>query len=155
MGRKTSFYDREFGTATHDDDGEFEPDLVFVIMPFREEFHEEYQAIQRACRDLGLRPRRADEGSGSGFVIRDITRLIENAEFIVCDLTLERPNVYYELGYAHGVGNESHDILLVSREGTSLHFDIGPLRVRYYSSPEHLYDIAKVGLREMIAKTRR
>ena len=40
-----------------------------------------------------------------GGSLDDISELILKAEFIVCDLTLERPNVYYELGYAHGAGN--------------------------------------------------
>jgi hypothetical protein len=60
---------------------------------------------------------------GSGFIIREITESIERAEFLVFDLSYERPNVYYELGYAHGVGNEAPEILLIAREGTSVHFD--------------------------------
>ena len=75
---------------------------------------------------------------------------IERAEFIICDLTNERPNVYYELGYAHGVGNEGADILLIAKEGTTLHFDIGPLRVQYYSSTEHLRTIISANLKQMI-----
>ena len=66
---------------------------------------------------------RVDENVGSGLVVGEITKLIEDAEFIICDLSLERPNVYYELGYAHGVGNEANDILLIAKEGTNLHFD--------------------------------
>ena len=58
----------------------------------------------------------------SGLVIREITDHIERSEFIVCDLTNERPNVYYELGYAHGVGNEAMDILLIAREEKELFF---------------------------------
>lgn len=48
---------------------------------------------------------------GAGFIIKEITRLLEDAEFIIFDLSNEHPNVYYKLGYSHGVGNEAHDIL--------------------------------------------
>jgi hypothetical protein len=107
------------------------------------------------CSKLGLKAIRVDENVGSGFVIREITELIEDSEFIICDLTNERPNMYYELGYAHGVGNESSDILLVAKEGTNLHFDIAPLRVRYYRSTEHLRSVIASNLKEMIRITRR
>jgi hypothetical protein len=58
--------------------------------------------------------------AGSGLVIREITDLIERCEFIICDLTNERLNVYYELGYAHGVGNEAREILLIAKEGKAI-----------------------------------
>jgi len=83
-----------------------------------------------------------------------VTQLIEDAEFLVCDLSRERPNVYYELGYAHGVGNEAEDILLVAREGTKLHFYGAPLRVHYYESPEHLKEIVATQLRAMSLSAR-
>ena len=50
------------------------------------------------------------------------------------DLTVERPTVYYELGYAHGVGNRAIEILLIAKTGTHLHFDIAHLAVMYYDS---------------------
>ena len=158
MGRKSTFMDREFHRGDYDpeDVGEFEPDTVFVIMPFTgEEMHESYSAIKDECFKLSLTAKRVDENVGSGFVIGEITKLIEDAEFIICDLTNERPNVYYELGYAHGVGNESSDILLIAKEGTNLHFDIAPLRVQLYRSTEHLRVIVSSSLKEMMRLTRR
>jgi hypothetical protein len=153
LGRDTSFYDGEFGSSSPNS-GHFEKNLVFVIMPFSRELEDEYDAVKDECQHLGLRAVRADEGSGSGFIIRDIVNLIERAEFIVCDLTFERPNVYYELGYAHGVGNEAHDILLVARAETALHFDIAPLRVHHYKSLDELRGIVLVNLSRMIRLTR-
>jgi hypothetical protein len=150
--------DREFGRADYDPDdaGDFKHNLVFVIMPFKgEEMTEVYSALKDECLKLGLSATRVDENVGSGFVIREITELIEEAEFIICDLSQERPNVYYELGYAHGVGNEASDLLLIAKEGTSLHFDIAPLRVQYYRSTEHLRSVASSSLKEMIRLTRR
>lgn len=157
MGRNHTFMDREFGRPDYDpnDQGEFEEVLVFVIMPFRgQEMADAYAAIKDECNKLRLRAKRIDENTGSGLVIREITDLIERAEFIICDLTNERPNVYYELGYAHGVGNEAMEILLIAREGAVLHFDIAPLRVNYYSSSEHLRPIVSSHLKAMIKKTR-
>jgi hypothetical protein len=158
MGRSHTFMDREFGRSNYDpnDQGEFERGLVFVIMPFLgQEMADAYSAIKDECKELNLRCTRVDENTGSGFVIREITDSIERSEFIICDLTHERPNVYYELGYAHGVGNEALDILLVAREGTALHFDIAPLRVQYYSSSEHLRAIVSSNLKRMIEATRK
>jgi hypothetical protein len=157
LGRKHTFMDRAFGRPDYDSDdpGEFIHGLVLAIMPFTASSSNEiYFVIKDECAKIGLQARRADEESGSAFVIGDITRLIEDAEFIVCDLSEERPNVYYELGYAHGVGNESDEILLVAREGTRLHFDISPLRVQYYSDLEQLRRILKDQLQHMIQVTR-
>lgn len=158
MGRDHTFMDREFGRPDYDpdDQGGFEEGLVFVIMPFRgQEMADAYAAIKDECKKLKLRAKRVDENTGSGLVIREITDLIERSEFIICDLTNERPNVYYELGYAHGVGNEAMDILLIAKEGTILHFDIAPLRVQYYSSSEHLRTIVSSNLKAMIKATRK
>jgi len=158
MGRSHTFMDEQFGGANYDPDdhGTFEAGLVFVVMPFSgSEMDEAYSAVKDECSKLQLKARRVDENTGSGFVIREVTELIERAEFILCDLTNERPNVYYELGYAHGVGNEAMDILLVAKEGTALHFDIAPLRVQYYSSIEHLRTVVSSSLKAMIAATRR
>lgn len=158
MGRKHTFFDRTFNRADYDpfDQGEFEPNTVFVIMPFAgEEMDRVYAVIERVCRTLGLAASRADQYYGSGMIIGEITESIEQAEFIICDLSFERPNVYYELGYAHGVGNEEFDLLLIAKEGTVLHFDIAPLRTQYYSSIEDLETIVSRGLQQMIARTRR
>lgn len=158
MGRDHTFMDREFDRQDYDpdDQGEFEEGLVFVIMPFQgQDMSDAYAAIKDECKKLRLRATRVDENTGSGFVIREITDLIERSEFIICDLTNERPNVYYELGYAHGVGNEAMDILLIAKAGTTLHFDIAPLQVRFYTSSENLRTIVSSNLKSMIKETRR
>ena len=158
MGRKSTFYDQQFkgDDWDPDDSGDFEHGLVFVAMSFAgQEMDDVYSAIKDECIKLNLRPVRVDENVGSGFVIQEIKDLIERSEFIIFDLTKERPNVYYELGYAHGVGNEAHDVLLLANKDTQLHFDIAPLRVQFYRSTEHLRNIVYTNLKEMIRVTRR
>lgn len=157
MGRDHSFVDREFGSVRESDDGAtYEAGIVAVLMPFDERMNPVFDAVSRVCRQLGLRAARADhEAIGSGVVLPRIARLIERAEFIVCDLTGGRPNVYYELGYAHGVGNEAEDILLIARTGEQIHFDAGSLMVRFYGSHLDLDDVVRAGLSEMLKATRR
>lgn len=157
MGRKQTFYDEQFGRPNHDpyDNGIFTRNLVFIGMSISgQDMEESYKVIKDECDKLQLNAVRVDENVGSGFIIREITQLIEDAEFIVFDLTNERPNVYYELGYAHGVGNESNDILLVAQVNTIIHFDISPMRINFYKNTEHLRDIMRINLSEMITKTR-
>jgi hypothetical protein len=157
MGRSHTFMDREFARDAYDplDGGTFEPNLVFVIMSFVSSDSDGlFAEMREECAALGLRAVRVDERHGSGFIIRDVSDLIERAEFIVCDLTDERPNVYYELGYAHGVGNEANDILLVARDGTRIHFDVAPLRVHHYTDTAHLRRIIRGELQSMIDATR-
>lgn len=157
MSRKHTMMDSAFNRSDYDpdDDGDFIPDLVFVIMAFSGEgMQDVYSAIKDECHKLHLNAQRVDENIGSGLIIGEITESIENAEFIICDLTYERPNVYYELGYAHGVGNEGADILLIAKEGTTLHFDIAPFRVQYYRSTEHLRTILNTNLKGLIKQTR-
>jgi hypothetical protein len=158
MSRSHTYMDEQFRSRAYDeyDPGEFDPNLVFVIMAFKgQDRTDVYTAIKDECKKLRLNAIRVDEQVGSSILIKEIAELIERAEFIICDLTDERPNVYYELGYAHGVGNEAPDILLIAKSGTILHFDIAPLRVQYYDSTEHLRKIINTNLKEMKKITRK
>ena len=152
MGRDTSFGDEQFRGITSDP--WFERGLVFIIMSFAPRLDDIFNAVSETCHCLGLRAVRVDNTTGSGIVLRKIFNLIEQAEFLIVDLTDERPNVYYELGYAHGVGNSENDILLIAKEGTKLHFDIAPLKVHFYSSTTHLCEIVKEQIPQMISATR-
>ena len=157
MGRNHSFMSSEFGRGdyTPDDRGRYIEGLVSVSMPFEgQEWAEVYATVKEECERLGLRPQLVDEYVRSAVVVRDIAELIENAEFLIFDLSGERQNVYYELGYAHGVGNEAADILLISKEGTKLHYDIAGLRVHFYKSVDHLRGILSRSLGEMIRVSR-
>ena len=133
----------------------FEKNLVFVGMSFKGEGMEDaFLAIKDICKGMKLNARRVDDNKSSGFIILEIVDLIERAEFIIFDVTHERPNVYYELGYAHGVGNVPTNILLIAKEGTELHFDIAALRVRFYKSTEELRRVVKENLAAMKKESR-
>jgi hypothetical protein len=140
----------EFGAAA----AAVQRNLVFVIMPFERDTDDVYAAIKDECAALQLDAKRVDEQVGSHFVMKRLGSLIESAELIICDLTHERPNVYYELGYAHGVGNNGDNILLIAKAGTRLHFDIGQLGVLLYSSTDDLRGLLSKQLKAILTRIR-
>src|ERR1044072_3040806 len=105
----------------------FKPKTAFVIMAFKGR-QKAYSAIKDECRRRKVNVFRADEGADSGLVLQEIFDRIEEAEFVICDVTGGRPNVYYELGYAHGVGNSPDNILLLAKAGAEVHFGVAALQ---------------------------
>ncbi len=79
-------------------------DLVFVISPFAPEMDAIYLAISGAARAVGLRAERVKDMKGDYRITDQILAMISRARLVVADLTHERPNVYFELGYARGLG---------------------------------------------------
>ncbi len=137
MGRDETWRESAYaGSANRDDYGDYVEGNVFVGMAFDlpSNLSDTFQAIKRACATVGLNAVRVDDIQDSGPIPVQILKAIEEAEFLIFDLTVERPNVYYELGYAHGTGNRSEEIILVAKSGTKIHFDVAHLRIMYYES---------------------
>lgn len=134
---------------------DFEKNQVFLGMPFADEMKSIREVLENGCRAHGLCPKIVDNGLvGSNTIIDEIKELIEKSEFIIIDLTLENPNVYYELGYADGAGNEGKDILLIAKKGTVLKFDISHRRVHFYDDAYNLQEKLKEILPAFIERGR-
>lgn len=116
---------------------------VFVAMPFTEEFEDIYQfGIYAAARRCGYVCEKVDESVFAGSIVDRITEGIRQAEFLIADLSLERPNVYLEVGFAWGL---QKPVIMVAREGQRLHFDLSHHKCLFYS---------RIGkLSEMLEKT--
>ena len=64
----------------------------------------------------------------------------------VADLSLERPNVYLEVGYAWGL---KKPVILVAREGQRLHFDLSHHKCLFYKNISRLSEQLEKHVREM------
>jgi len=81
-----------------------EPNLAFVLMPFKPPFDSYYEEIIRpAARAAGLEALKADEIYGTGPIINYIWKRIWAATAIIADVTEKNPNVNYELGICHAL----------------------------------------------------
>ena len=134
---------------------EYIENQVFIGMPFDESMNDIKEVIKTSCIENGLIPKLVNEEVSSNSIIDDIIKLIEESEFLIIDLSLENPNVYYELGYADGVGNEGNDLLLLAKEGTKLKFDISHRRVHDYKDAYDLQQKLKNILPRFIEEGRK
>jgi len=103
--------------------------LVFVIMPFRSEFDGVYQAIEKAATPKDLKCIRADKEIFLGVIMDKVKENIAKGGILVADLTLDRPNVYYELGLAHAWKKK---VILIRQSTTSIPFDLQHLKIAEY-----------------------
>jgi nucleoside 2-deoxyribosyltransferase len=79
-----------------------------------------FDAIEAAAIAVGLRERVKDV-PGDYRITDRIMSSIRRAMLVVVDLTHERPNVYFELGFARGLGKT---VITIMRAGTQAHFDV-------------------------------
>jgi len=77
-------------------------------------------------------------------IVPVITSAIRRSAFVIADVTDPRPNVYYELGYAHALAK---DVVLTAKEGTALPFDIFDVPTQYWDSQDMLEKKARSRVR--------
>ena len=107
---------------------------VFILMAMiKEDPHldDTHMTIKRAAVSCGLRAERVDDIVFTEQITDKVLGSIKCAEYIVADLTHERPNVYYEIGYAHAHHKRT---VLTARSGTKPHFDIQGFPIIFYES---------------------
>ncbi len=120
----------------------------FVIMSFKPDFDLVYRsAIKPAVDALGLESVRVDDTTSPGNIPSRIVREIIDSQLIIADLTEPNPNVYYELGIGHAIGNKT---IVISQDPENLPFDVqGEFTLRYSNDREGLrllgYDLQDLG----------
>jgi hypothetical protein len=95
--------------------------LVFVIMAIRNDMDPVFKGIESAAKQFNLSAKRVIDVPGDYRITEKIISMIQSAKFIVADLTHERPNVYFELGFARG---KNKTVITIAKEGTPVHFDV-------------------------------
>jgi hypothetical protein len=114
----------------------------FVVMPYgvkpfpdgsgrNYDFEKVYRVIiQRAVREAGLAPVRSDERVSSALIHSEMFRDLRDRKVVLADLSMDNPNVFYELGVRH-VMNASGTVL-ICRKDSVLPFDVKLSRVIFY-----------------------
>ena len=102
----------------------YQPNTAFVMMAIDEtkpELEDTRMAIIDVFKSYGIKAKTAQEIDLGEKITDLILCEIETSEFLIADLTYERPNVYYEIGHAHALNKR---VILVCKKGTKVHFDV-------------------------------
>lgn len=98
-----------------------ESNLVFVVMSFTDDMQPIFEGIAAAAASVGLEAKRVKDVSGDYRITDKIMEMILSSRLVVVDLSHERPNVYFELGYARASGKT---VITIARRDTQIHFDV-------------------------------
>ncbi|MGA2799076.1 MAG: hypothetical protein ABSE63_15965 [Thermoguttaceae bacterium] len=128
-----------------------ESEKVFVAMWFNKETDDAYKnSIQMAIEeDCGYKPIRIDRKEYLGKVDDEIIAEIRESRFIVADFTGQRNGVYFEAGFAQGLGLP---VISSCRADNvkELHFDTRQENHITWETPEELREKLKNRIRAVI-----
>jgi len=108
---------------------------VFVAMPYGRKQDIDFDAVyaeylKPALESAGFEVFRADQERRAGDIRSDMFQELLLADLVVVDLTLDNPNVWYELGVRHAL--RARGVLLVQSERAYQPFDIYTDRKLHY-----------------------
>jgi hypothetical protein len=126
--------------------------LVVVIMSYSDgpALTDAYDTFQQVCSDLGYECQRVTQENTEGRILPEILERIRRSAFVIVDLTELRPNVFYELGYADGLGKR---VIVTAQKGTELPFDVKDIPTIFWEGQKQLREDLKKRI-EHVVKTR-
>jgi len=111
-------------------DWQKEEDLIFVLIPLREEFNDLFEnGIKSVAEDLKLCCEKADTITHTDVNLNNICENIIKSKCLIADLTGGNPNVFYEVGLAHALDKK---VILIAQNRSDVPFDLkGTRNIEY------------------------
>jgi nucleoside 2-deoxyribosyltransferase len=106
-----------------------------------------YESFKEVCTKEGYDCRRVDDAGNVPRILPEILARISDCAFTIVDLSDEKANVYYELGYAEALGKP---LIVTAKMGTKLPFDVKDIPVLFWANQTGL----KTQLQEKVKEIR-
>lgn len=110
------------------------------------------KAIKPVLQEFGFEVLTQIDRYGPGTINADMLEEMKASNLIIIDITGERPNCYFEIGYGKGLNKP---VIITAKDGTKLHFDIAGERCLLWKSWEDLDAKLRRALAEMGYPTNR
>ncbi|MCA0363948.1 MAG: hypothetical protein LCH67_07875 [Bacteroidetes bacterium] len=125
-------------------------DTCFVIQPFdKDKFDQRYSDVfEPAIKAAGLEPYRVDRDPTVTIPIERIEEGIKTARICFAEITLDNPNVWYELGFAFAIGK---DVVMITEERQKFPFDIQHRQIiNYKTTSKSEYEKLEIAIKEKL-----
>jgi hypothetical protein len=120
---------------------EIQRGYAFIAMPMDDDddphLVDVLAAMKSAAKECGVTAERIDDDQKNERITSRMLTNIRKSEFVIVDLTKERPSVYYEAGYAERCGK---DPIFVARKGTKVHFDVKDFPIIFFNNLKELQE---------------
>ena len=146
---KEGFFDSAFSGLT---DYLSQQRRAFIVMKMNDDSLElAYRdGILQALKVTNYDKRRIDDYVDGDKISPRILKEIRRSDVVIADLTDERPNCYYEVGYAHALGKK---VILSAKQGTNVHFDLKDNNFIFWKSTSDLKDKLIIALQSSSSNT--
>lgn len=111
--------------------------------------HNYEYVIKPLVKQYGFSIERADEIHHTEQINDVILASIDRSKFLIADLTDERPNCYYEIGYAH---SRNKPVIIIAKQGTTRHFDISTYKWNYWNNYQDLKILLESEITTLISR---
>jgi len=125
------------------------PRTVFPILPFTPEYRDVNTSYRDVCTELSFEFGGLLDSETTERIIPRILEGIRRAALLIADVSEMRPNVFYELGFAQGLGKQ---VILTAKRGITLPFDLTDVPVIYWDTQEDLKNKLKKRLSSVMRK---
>ena len=129
------------------------PKTAFIVMCMdsnHPELEDVSNAIKEVCTSFNIKAVRDDDVAHQGRITDVVLQHIAESEILIADVSGERPNVYFEVGYAYALNKRP---ILYRRQGTKLHFDLSIHNVPEYKNVTDLKLLLKRRLEAILGRS--
>ncbi len=125
------------------------PHTVFTVMSFALEFRGVFASYSTVCTECGFKAIRTDEAEANERIVPRIIEGTRASAFVIADVSELSANVYYEIGFAQGLGKQ---VIVTARNGTTLPFDISDMPVIFWNDHENLKEQLRKRINSIAAR---
>ena len=111
----------------------------FIALAFdRKDVEIYYKSLSKLLQELNINPIRVDKINHNENIEKKLIESLRQCDFCIADLTYSRPSVYFEAGFAEGLGK---DVIYTSRNDHFKHKETDPegnLRIHFDVSTRNI-----------------